>query len=90
MKGMPVRIALKHYLDTIAYEEGFKPQKDRRNVPTITALADEVGITRSQMHRILSSEVKSLNLDIADKIITVMRQRGFDMAITDIVDYRDQ
>jgi hypothetical protein len=42
------------------------------------------------MHRILSSEVKSLNLDIADKIITVMRQRGFDMAITDIVDYRDQ
>ena len=85
-----MRIALKHYLDTIAYEEGFKPQKDRRNVPTITALADEVGITRSQMHRILSSEVKSLNLDIADKIITVMRQRGFDMAITDIVDYRDQ
>lgn len=85
-----MRIALKHYLDTIAYEEGFKPQKDRRNVPTITALAGEVGVTRSQMHRILSNEVKSLNLDIADKIITVMRQRGFDMAITDIVDYRDQ
>ena len=87
---MPVRIALKHYLDTIAYEEGFKPQEDRRNVPTITALAGDVGITRSQMHRILSNEVKSLNLDLADKIITVMRQRGFDMAITDIVDYRDQ
>ena len=87
---MPVRIALKHYLDTIAYEEGFKPQKDRRKIPTITALAGEVGITRSQMHRILSNEVKSLNLDIADKIITVMRKRGFDMAVTDIVDYRDQ
>ena len=87
---MPVRIALKHYLDTIAYEEGFKPQKDRRKIPTITALAGDVGITRSQMHRILSNEVKSLNLDIADKIITVMRKRGFDMAVTDIVDYRDQ
>lgn len=87
---MPVRIALKHYLDTIAYEEGFKPRKDRRKIPTITALAGDVGITRSQMHRILSNEVKSLNLDVADKIITVMRQRGFDMAITDIVDYRDQ
>lgn len=85
-----MRIALKHYLDTIAYEESFKPQKDRRKVPTITALAGDVGITRSQMHRILSNEVKSLNLDIADKIITVMRQRGFDMAITDIVDYRDR
>lgn len=85
-----MRIALKHYLDTIAYEEGFKPQKDRRKIPTITALAGDVGITRSQMHRILSNEVKSLNLDIADKIITVMRKRGFDMAVTDIVDYRDQ
>ena len=85
-----MRIALKHYLDTITYEEGFKPQKDRRKIPTITALAGDVGITRSQMHRILSNEVKSLNLDIADKIITVMRKRGFDMAVTDIVDYRDQ
>ena len=87
---MPVRIALKHYLDTIAYEEGFRPREARRKVPTVTALAGDVGITRSQMHRILSNDVKSLNLDIADKIISVMRQRGFDMAITDIVDYRDQ
>ena len=85
---MPVRIALKHYLDTVAYEEGFKPKKDRREIPTITALAGDIGITRSQLHRILSNEVKSLNLDIADKVITAMRLRGFDMAITDLLDYR--
>ena len=86
---MTVKIKLKNYLAQIEYDESFKPEDKRREVPTITVLSDEIGITRSQLHRILGGEIKSLKLEVADNIIKAMRERGFDMDVGDLLEYRD-
>ena len=40
---MTLIIALKHYLDTLRFEEQFKTADERRLVPTVAELAGEVG-----------------------------------------------
>ena len=86
---MPLKVKLKSYLAQVEHDESFKPEAERREVPTITALSDEVGITRSQMHRILAGQVKSLKLDVAEGIIRALRRRGFWMDVGDLLEYRD-
>lgn len=82
-------ITLKSYLAELEKEEQFRPATKRRDVPTITALAKEIGVSRAQFHKMLANQTKSLKLDIADNIIKAMRERGFNMDVSDLLEYRD-
>lgn len=82
-------IKLKSYLVRLRDEERFKPEAERRKVPTITGLASDVGVSRVQMQRIVSGNVESIKLAVAAKVIAVIRERGFNMGITDLLEYRD-
>lgn len=85
-----MRIKLKNYLTDLEHKENFKPKEQRREVPTITALAEEVGISRVQLQRLATSDATlALKLDLADRIITAMRKRGFPMDVNDLLEYRD-
>lgn len=86
---MAVKVKLKTYLAQLEDGEVFKPQEQRFEIPTVSALADEAGITRAQMHRILANDIKSLKLDVADSIIKSMRRRGFVMDVSDLLEFRD-
>ena len=74
-------IKLKSYLANLT-EEGHE-------VPTITALAKEIGLSRVQLQRIVGNDVMSVRLDTLSSIINAMRRRGFKMQTTDLIDYRE-
>lgn len=74
-------IKLKSYLANLA-EEGHE-------IPTITALAKEIGLSRVQLQRIVGNDVMSVRLDTLSSIIHAMRRRGFKMQTTDLIDYRE-
>ena len=86
---MTLIITLKSYLASLEKEEHFKPETERREVPTVTALAREAEISRAQLHKIMANDTKSLKFDVGDRIIRAIRYRGFDMQISDLLEYRD-
>lgn len=74
-------IKLKSYLAGLTVEG--------HEAPSITALAKEIGLSRVQLQRIAGNKVESVRLDVLSNIIHVMRQRGFSMQTTDLIDYRE-
>lgn len=86
---MAVRVKLKSYLAQLEDSETFKPEGERLEIPTVSALANEAKITRAQMHRILANDIRSLKLDVADSIIKSIRRRGFSMDVSDLLEFRD-
>lgn len=82
-------VKLKSYFAKLEDEERFKPEKERRAIPSITELAGEIDISRVQLQRMFGGDVKSLKLDVASEIIKSMRRRGFSMDVADFLEYRD-
>lgn len=82
-------VKLKEYLERLKAEESILPVEKRRDIPSITALADEIGISRVQLQRLVSNETEGIKFDVGGKLIKVMRQRGFKMDITDLLEYHD-
>lgn len=82
-------VKLKSYLAKLEDEERFKSVGERRVVPTITDLAKEAGVSRVQMQRVVSGDIQSLKLTVGGSIIKILRQRGFDADVNDILEYRD-
>lgn len=82
-------IKLKHYLETLEFNERFKPVEERREIPTLSALARELPITRSTLQRIVGGQSKGIQFDVIDGIIKALRRRGFPMELTDMLEFRD-
>jgi len=82
-----MHIVLKQYLDRIEAEERAKPPNLRRRVPTIRELAGDVGVHEVNMSRLVNGKVNDLRLTTAAKIISTMRQYGFEMDVTDLLVY---
>ncbi|MGB0388721.1 MAG: hypothetical protein ACPGWR_28205 [Ardenticatenaceae bacterium] len=75
------------YLAELKMMEKAKPKSQRRKVPSAREIASESGLPHTTVSRIVYGHVKSLNLEKAAKIIDVMRARGFDTRMTDMIDY---
>lgn len=84
-----MKIKLKGYLASIEDQEAARPVSQRREVPTVKALANEVGISRVQLQRLAAGQIKNLNLELTANIIKAMRNRGFEMRLTDLIEYQD-
>ena len=82
-------VKLKSYLATLEDVERFKPEAERRDVPTVTALAKDAGISRIQMQRIVGGDIQSLKLAVGAGIIRALRDRGFQTDVDDLLEYRD-
>lgn len=83
-------ILLKHYLARLEAEESVKPPHLRRDIPSITKLAKEVGLSRQQLQSWASNQVRNINLDVTDKILKAMQRRGFPMEISDMLGYYNE
>ncbi len=83
-------IKLRSYLASLEEAERAKPESIRRDVPSLAGLADDVGISRQQLHRIASSNIESLRLAVAGDIIKAMRRRGFPMEVNDLLGFIDE
>lgn len=87
-QGGVMYIRLKSYLDELAAVEEAKPEGQRRPVPTMKEIAEAVDYNPVSMSRLATGKIRSLNLDLASKIIDEVRRWGFQMEITDLVAYR--
>lgn len=81
-------IRLKSYLDELAAAEEAKPEAQRRQVPTMKEIAEAVDYNPVSMSRLATGKIRSLNLELASKIIDEVRRWGFPMETTDLVVYR--
>ena len=80
-------VQLDAYLRRLRAIEGRKPENKRRNVPTMTELAEVAGVSRNSLSRIVRGRTKSLNLEIAGAIMTEMWRRGFLVEPNDLLSF---
>lgn len=86
---MPMYINLDSYLTDLKVLESSRPEPRRRRVPTITELAESIGMHQTTLSRLVNNKISQLSLETGDRIITEMRRRGFPMQVTDLITYRD-
>jgi DNA-binding Xre family transcriptional regulator len=82
-------VTLRSFLARLEDEERFKPEAQRRTVPSVTELAKEVGLSRVQMQRVVGGDITSLKLSVGGGVIKALRERGFSADVNDILEYRD-
>jgi hypothetical protein len=82
-------VSLRSYVDRLSAIENSKPRDQRRMVPSMKELAEEVGIHPVTMSSIASSSIRQLNLEIGGRIIAAMRRRGFPMDVSDLLAFRE-
>ena len=58
-------------------------------MPTLTELAEVVGMHRTPFYRIGNNQVSKLDLDTLAAIIAELRRRGFATDIVDMLVYRE-
>ncbi|MCB0163778.1 MAG: helix-turn-helix domain-containing protein [Anaerolineae bacterium] len=80
-------VTFKQYLNKLEAEESVLPKEQRRDIPSITSLADEVGISRVQLQRLVSNETEGIKFELGGNIIKAMRKRGFEMNVSDLLEY---
>jgi len=81
-------IILKSYLNRLDAEEKAKPKGEQRPVPTLSEIAQDIGLSRNAMSNISTNTLRQLTLKTGGKIIAAVRRRGFPMEVSDLVAYR--
>lgn len=81
-------IVFKSYLSRLEAMERAKPPGQRRHVPTMEELARRIGVHPVTLSGIANNNVKQLNLRTAGRLIETMREFGFRMDVTDLLEYR--
>jgi DNA-binding Xre family transcriptional regulator len=80
-------INLDAYLSQLKAVESTKPKGERRHIPSLSELAESIGMHQTSLSRLANNKVEQLNLETGDKIITEMRRRGFQMTVEDLIAY---
>src|SRR5262249_31787307 len=88
-EGATMYVSLRSYIDRLSAIENSKPRDQRRTVPTMKELAEEVGIHPVTMSAIASSSIRQLNLEVGGRIIAAMRRHGFPMDVGDLLAFRE-
>lgn len=81
-------ITLNQYLAQLKNRERSKPEEKRRQVPSIVALAEAIGIHPITLSNIANNNITRFNLETGAAIINEMRRRGFPMEAADLITYR--
>ena len=81
-------VVLKSFLERLEELERSKPAEQRRDVPSISELASELGIHRVTLSNIANGNTQDLNLRTGGRIITALRRRGFAVDVSDLIAYR--
>ena len=82
-----MNVVFGNYLKALEAGERAKPLGQRRYVPSIEELAEVVSLHPVTLRNIANGNIKKLDLGTAGKLITTMRQLGFDTSETDVIHY---
>lgn len=80
-------VNLKSYLSKLKAVERGKPKDRQRVVPSLAEIARSIDMHQTSLSRLANNQVNQLNLETGAKIITEMRERGFDMDVSDLLVY---
>lgn len=80
-----VIITLKEHLAQLEAEESRRPPRDRRQVPTLSELAEAVSISRQGMYNFASGDVRLVNRELLAAIINELRAKGFPTDVSDLL-----
>ena len=83
-----MKIVLRDYLRALEEAERAKPPHERQRVPTMRELAKELGMHEVNFSRLAHNKITDLRLPIAARIISLMRQYGFPMEVSDLLIYQ--
>lgn len=83
-----LEINLRAYLARLEADELAKPESQRRAVPSVPELANEIGVSRVQLYRLVGGQVQNFNLETAGRLMDAMNHRGFPMTVSDLLVYR--
>lgn len=87
MKEGKILVRIKPLLDRLRGEEGYKPLPEKRKVPTIQELAKAANISSAAMSNIVNNKVKQVNIEVLSKTICLLKHRGFDVELTDVIEF---
>src|SRR5688572_248125 len=87
--GGTMFIVFKSYLNRLEAIEKSKPEPQRRRVPSMEELAQRIGVHPVTLSNIANSNIKQLNLETGGRIIHTMRSYGFQMELSDLLEYRE-
>jgi hypothetical protein len=83
--NVTVRVALDHYLASLEASETAKLPEKRRQVPSVAELAKAAGINRATLYNLIGNKTRSVNLDVLGAVVSELRQRGFEVDISDVI-----
>ena len=81
-------ITLKAFLQKLEDLERSKPESERREIPSIVALAEAIGVHPVTLSNIANNNIVRFNLKTGAAIIDEMRRRGLLMESSDLISYR--
>lgn len=85
---MKLTVTLDDYLNILRGEEAKKPDGERIEVPTISDLADGAGLHRVTVSNLINNNVKQINIETISAIVNELKERGFDVKVSDVLDFR--
>lgn len=80
-----IRVTLNEHLQHLAGEEAQKLPSQRRPVPNLSELADDIGVHRVTLTNLANNKAKLLNVETLGLIINALRDRGFASDLPDIL-----
>jgi hypothetical protein len=83
---MPVRVILSDTLVRLEEEERLRHPSERRRVPTVHDLANQLDLHLSTVRRILNGTV-ALTPEKLGLILDCLREAGFDVGMQDVLRY---
>ena len=83
-------VNLKGYLSKLRAIERSKPKDQQRIVPSLSEIARSIDMHQTSLSRLANNQVNQLSLETGAKIISEMRERGFDMQVGDLLVYTVQ
>lgn len=82
-------VTLKSYLARLEEGESGRPEGQRRPVPQLDELAEEIKVHRVTLSNIVNNKGELFNLRIGARIIAALRRRGFETDVVDILAYEE-
>ena len=83
IEDVVIQLSVELLLSRLEAEELRKPPAQRREVPSIPALALAAGVHRGTMYNLVKGNVKQVSLELLSSIFNELQRRGFTLNISD-------
>ena len=80
-----LKVTIKEYLKTLQEQEAGKPGWQRRTIPTISQLSEDLSISRDGLSRLFNNRRVRVNLQNLADIVAELRRYGFSTQLGDIL-----